>query len=70
MCRFAFPFELELVGRLDHPVVPMPTIYFQVSSTDCWDRDRVEGYTFVQVVPGAAQATIACGLIVGSAGAG
>ncbi|XXQ31496.1 Meckel syndrome type 1 protein [Plasmodiophora brassicae] len=49
VCRFAFPFELELVGRLDHPVVPMPTIYFQVSSTDCWDRDRVEGYTFVQV---------------------
>lgn len=55
---FGFPFEMQLFYKnvmLDvdkQDVMPRwPTVIFEVSSVDSWNRQRVEGYSFVYVPP-------------------
>ena len=49
VAHWAMPFELELVAQEDPPPSQYPTVYFQVSSYDSWDRYRCEGYGHLQL---------------------
>jgi Meckel syndrome type 1 protein len=49
VAHWSLPFELELVAQEDPPPGNYPTVYFQVSSYDSWDRYRCEGYGHLQL---------------------
>jgi len=49
VAHFAFPVELEFTAQEPPDVKDFPTIYFQVSSHDGWDRYRVQGLCYLHL---------------------
>ncbi|KAJ3249242.1 Pleiotropic negative transcriptional regulator [Chytriomyces hyalinus] len=46
---FSFPLEAELISLKGSNHSQWPRIYFEVCSMDCWDRNSVLGYGYVDV---------------------
>ena len=49
VAHWSLPIELELVAQQHPAPAQYPTVYFQVSSYDSWDRYRCEGYGHLQL---------------------
>jgi Meckel syndrome type 1 protein len=47
VAHWSFPFELELVAQSEPEPDQFPSLFFQVSSYDQWDRYRCEGYGYL-----------------------